>query len=153
MSSVKPDDIFRALRERRQDVRSRWEALLRIEPVNTPLANPDTLVYLLDSTLDELFTALDAPWTEENGTDGEKRTRVENECPCGRNPYIAYFLAGTQALLETLVLCQVESANRDPGYRDAAAARVHGVIDRLARREVKGLCSLCRYRFESSGIA
>ena len=55
------EKTIRALQARRAQIRTRWEALLRIEKVTTPLANPDTLVFALDQSLDDIFTALLQP--------------------------------------------------------------------------------------------
>jgi hypothetical protein len=97
-----PDDFLRALIASRRDIHARWEVLLRIERVNTPLANPDTLVFLITSTLDEVFAALrvgeDARRPPAAGEIGRP------DCACGRNPFLAYFAAGEQALAEGLVL-------------------------------------------------
>ena len=54
------ESLVRSLRSRLPDIRARWEALLHAEPVKTPLAYPDSLVHLLDWTLEEIFHGLAA---------------------------------------------------------------------------------------------
>jgi hypothetical protein len=119
------------LRERRAQIRARWEAFLRIEKVNTPLANPDTLVYLFDQTLDEVFAALKDP--------PAPRQSAPPAGACEKNPLFAYFVAGEQALLEALVLAQAGSRNLDPKERDADVAHLRHVMHKIARRDIGSL--------------
>src|SRR3954462_4663597 len=100
------EELVRALRDRRAETRARWEALLRIEKVNTPLANPDALVFMIDWTLDEVFGALLRPLSSRRRPAKFENHRPRPECPCGRNPLLAYFAAGEQALEEALILEQ-----------------------------------------------
>jgi len=123
--------FIRALRSRRAQIRARWETFLRIEKVNTPLANPDTLVYLFDQTLDEVFAALhDTP---------VPRHPAPPAGPCEKNPLCAYFVAGEQALLEALILAQAGTHNLDPKERDADVAHLKHVMHRIARRDIGSL--------------
>lgn len=128
--------IIRALEERRAQIRARWEALLRIEKVTTPLANPDTLVFGLDHSLDEIFAMLHQP-------------------PChipdpeimntgGTSPWQAYFRAGEQALLETLVLTQSEMQSLDPAARDTSFGNLKQVINILTQREIGAWAAICQ---------
>jgi hypothetical protein len=55
------ESLMQPLRALRFQTRVRWEALLRTERTSSPLANPDSLVHLLDWTLDEIFHALACP--------------------------------------------------------------------------------------------
>jgi hypothetical protein len=122
---------LQSLRTRREQIRARWEALLRIERVKTPLANPDTLVYLFDQTLDEVFTAL--------GEAPAQRHPVPPASACEKNPLLAYFIAGEQALMEALVLAQAESNRLDPKERDADVAHLRQIMHKIARRDVGSL--------------
>jgi hypothetical protein len=138
-----------ALEARRGDVRTRWEDLLRTERVNTPLANPDALVHLIDSTLAEIFSALMHPAARRKVVHAADFSAVRAKCVCGRNPYLTYFVAGEQALLEALVLAQAEGPPLDPAARDAAVQELYGVMRASARREIESFCSLCQYRSEA----
>src|ERR1043165_8780861 len=97
------EELVHALRARRTETRARWEALLRIERVNTPLANPDALVFMIDWTLDEVFGSLLQPPPRRRGGHVDCAA-IRAACPCGRNPLLAYFAAGEQALEEALIL-------------------------------------------------
>lgn len=122
---------LRALMAGRAQIRARWESLLRIEKVNTPLANPDTLVYLFDQTIDEVFAALrhhPAP-----------RATPPPAGACDKNPLFAYFVAGEQAVLEALVLVQAGARNLDPKERDADVAHLKQVMHKIARRDIGSL--------------
>jgi hypothetical protein len=142
------EELVRALRTRRTETRARWEALLRIERVNTPLANPDALVFMIDWTLDELFSALLRPQAWRRGQHPEM-IASRAECPCGRNPLLAYFAAGEQALEEALILEQASLPALNPADRDAAFNALKSSIREIARREIEAFCAVCQYRCET----
>jgi hypothetical protein len=142
------DDLIRALRDRRGDIRARWETLLRIERVNTPLANPDALVFMIDWTCDELFTALaHPPGRRRCGRPADLPARAE--CPCGRNPLLTYFAAGEQALEEALILEQASRPALEPAERDVEFAELQWSVREIARREIESFCAVCQYRAEA----
>ncbi len=128
--------IIKALQERRAQIRARWEALLRIEKVTTPLANPDTLVFGLDHSLDEIFAALRQPPPH---TPEAELARLE-----GPSPWRAYFRAGEQALLESLVLLQAEMNSLDPAARDTSFGNLKQVINNLTQREIGAWAGICQ---------
>src|SRR5512135_3565542 len=45
-----------ALAGHRGEIKRKWEVLLRAAPATTPLGNPDTLVYLMDESIQQLFS-------------------------------------------------------------------------------------------------
>lgn len=128
--------FIRTLSARRALIRSRWEAFLRIERVNTPLANPDALVYLFDQTLNEVFAMLRHP--------PARSSPLPREDVSGKNPLFAYFVAGEQALLEALILAQADSHDLDPAERDADLTELKRVIWTIARRDIGSLEGLSR---------
>lgn len=128
--------IIRALEERRAQIRARWEALLRIEKATTPLANPDTLVFGLDQSLDEIFSMLHQPPSHIAEMDASNDT--------GPSPWRAYFRAGEQALLETLVLTQSEMQALDPAARDTSFGKLKQVINNLTQREIGAWAAICQ---------
>lgn len=136
------EELVRALRSRRAEIHARWEALLRIEKVTTPLANPDALVFMIDWTLDECFSCL-----RPAGGDHRKAPAsfAKPDCPCGRNPLLAYFAAGEQAIEEALILEQARASAVDPQQRDAAFTELKLTVRDIARREVEAFCSVCQY--------
>ena len=139
---IMQDELVRALRARRAEIHARWEALLRIEKVNTPLANPDALVFMIDWTLDECFANLrPSPPRRKNGGVPSKP-----DCPCGRNPLLAYFSAGEQAMEEALILEQARAPAIDPVQRDDAFAELKLTVREIARREIEAFCSVCQFR-------
>jgi hypothetical protein len=139
------ETLVTALRARRPQVRTRWEALLRVEPVGSPLGHPDALVHLIDWTLDEIFSGLTNPLGHR-----ASRTRLHDEeaphCPCGRNPLLAYFAAGEQAMHEALVLTQAATSGLDPVERDSAFTELNLVLQQIARREIESFCGVCQFR-------
>jgi hypothetical protein len=87
------------LHAQRTPLKVEWRRRLRIEPTSTPLANPDTLVYLMDETLiqlESLVRARPAPrWLRLRKT---HLGPLRSLCPCGLNPLLAYFSTGVEAL-------------------------------------------------------
>lgn len=140
------ENLVNALRVRRPHVRARWEDLLRIERASSPLANPDALVHLLEWTLDEIFLALANPLSVKRGR--HEKTDYRHECPCGRNPLLAYFAAGEQALREALVMAQASSPGLEASERDASLEQLDLEFQRIARREIEAFCGVCQYRLE-----
>jgi hypothetical protein len=136
------DSMVAALHARRPQIRARWEDLLRVERANTPLAHPDSLVHLLDWTLDEFFRAVQSLPARRRSV----RPFTAAECPCGRNPLLAYFAAGEQALRESLVLAQAEAKDLVPFFRDAALVELDLAVRQIARREIEAFCAVCQFR-------
>lgn len=134
-------DFLHQLRGRAAIIRERWEALLRVEPVNGPLANPDALVHLIPQSLEEVFRRL---------AEGAGQAAVADEriralpCDCGHNPYRAYYVAGEQAVLEAVVLLQAERPDLQRAKADLAEAI--SVIRKLARADIDAFCGICVHR-------
>jgi hypothetical protein len=136
-------DLLCRLRERRNRTHIQWEALLRAEPIVTPLGHPDALVHLIDWSLDEIFSTLANPLPPQLADEGACGPSV---CPCGRNPLLAYFEAGKRALQEALILAQAASAPLDPMERDHSMRELVEVVQQLARRETEAFCQVCQFR-------
>ncbi|MBI5768980.1 MAG: hypothetical protein HZA93_14385 [Verrucomicrobia bacterium] len=138
--------ILRALRARAPFIRKHWDTLLHVEPVNGPLANPDTLAHLIPSSLEQIFQALSHP-VKVHALPAPKECLID--CHCGNNPYIAYFIAGEQALVEALVLVQVGLPQIARTGHDLA--EVQFVVRHLARDEIDGFCGICVHRGTARG--
>lgn len=137
--------LLAALHQRRSEIRARWEALLRVEPVSTPLANPDTLVYLFDQTLDEVLGAL----PERAAVPLRPRARPTSQCDC--NPMRAYFLSLEQALMETLVMIQAGLPELNPAERVASVTELCSTLRRIARREMAVFDGICQQGVRPAG--
>jgi len=140
------EQLVSALRTRRPKIRAQWEALLRAEPVNSPLGNPDALVHLIDWTLDEIFTALANPLSRHRAPGPRLNSAERHECPCGRNPLLAYFAAGEQALHEAIILAQAAASPLDPTERDASFTELNLALQHIAHREIEAFCGVCQFR-------
>jgi hypothetical protein len=145
------ENLVRALRSRLPEIRAQWEALLHAEPVKTPLAYPDSLVHLLDWTLEEIFQGLTTLPVRRRLTRKASSPTDRQICPCGRNPLLTYFAAGEQAVREGLVLAQAATPALDPIERDAALVELDLVFHQIARREIESFCGVCQYREVGSG--
>jgi hypothetical protein len=117
-------------------IKAEWSVLLHGEPSMTPLGRPDTLVYLMDATLTQLFGGL-------TGKSAKKWLHsctplvapVHAYCACGLNPLLKYYTTGELAL------------------RAAAAATLGEEIEdvlllfrSLAQQEIETLCSVCQHK-------
>lgn len=140
------EPLVRALRSQLPQIRERWKALLHAEPVHTPLAYPDTLVHLLDWTLDEIFTGLTTLSLRRHMSRKLGSRDYRGECPCGRNPLLTYFAAGEQAMREALVLAQAALPSLEPIERDASLEELDLVFRQIARREIESFCGVCQHR-------
>jgi hypothetical protein len=140
------ETLVQALRSQLPHIREQWEALLHAEPVKTPLAYPDSLVHLLDWTLEEIFHGLVALPDRRRVSRNAHLANERPTCPCGRNPLLTYFAAGEQAMREALVLAQVALPSLDPIERDAALEELDLVFHQIARREIESFCGVCQYR-------
>lgn len=140
------ESLLNSLCAQRSAIHARWDVLLRTERVTSPLAYPDALVHLIEWALDQIFAGLRDPATRRKADHAGGRASARPECPCGRNPLLAFFLAGEQALLEALVLEQAAHLPIDPNERDTALNQLYYVIRAIARREVDAFCSVCQHR-------
>lgn len=119
---------------------------MRLERADTPMADPNNLVHLIDWTLDKVVEGLRGRKPPHRGGPPPTIATLRPLCPCGHNPYIAHFLAGEQALLEALVLVQAEDPALDPVHRDTAVTELYLVLHAIARGEVESVCALCQRR-------
>ena len=103
------------------------------------MANPDTLVYMFDQTLDDIFEMLHEP--PPLGPAPASLKHVS-----GKNPLIAYFVACEQALLEVLILAQVGTPALDPAERAADLAELKRVVRTISHRDIGTLEGVCRPR-------
>lgn len=130
------DDVWRELGTRSVQIDARWEMLLRGERVCTPLAHPDALARLIPWAREEILERTAATVEAEAGS---------TTCACGRNPFIAFYTAGEQAILEALVQVQCARASLDATVRDRTLSRLHAAIRQLSQREVAQFCLLCQH--------
>lgn len=137
--------LVQALLSRRTQICARWTALLHIERANTALAHPDTLIHLLDWTFDSIIQALELTLNRKTLA-AAQASGARPDCPCGRNPYLYFFIAGEQAWLEALVFTQVAMPKLEAVARDQAVAELVNIVRTLARTEVEAFCSVCQYR-------
>ena len=134
------ESLVQLLRTKCAGIRSRWSDLLHVERALSPLAHPDTLAFLLDETLENIFTGLSSAVGQKNPAPAWPR------CACGLNPYLRFYVAGELALLEALVIIQAEIHMRDANARDRAVLELYAVVRRFACDDVELFCSLCQLR-------
>lgn len=140
--------VLAALQSEIPTIRRRWEALLRVEPVRSPLGNPDTLVFLIPSSVETMLAALAKPRGRTLSLGAALRLPRGN-CSCESNPYLPYFKSGEQAILETLVLIQAKLGAL--ATRDADLAEFHAAFRAVSRREIETFCGVCTCRGAGQG--
>ncbi len=136
---------LRLLKILRPNLRRRWEVRLRSIPPTSPLANPNTLVFMMDRTLDQIF--INKPKKGSTETPPVSTHHRDELCACGLNPLLAYFASAERALIE----CEAEMIAATPPV--FSSEEIHTVISaakiglaRLAQCEVETFCSLCQRR-------
>jgi len=144
------ESLVNALRFRSPHIRERWGALLHAEPVTTPLANPHALVHLIDWTLYEIFQSLRSPAARRRFGRRIASATHGREC-CGRNPLLAHFVAGEQAMREALILVQAATPSLDPIERDASLEELNQVLRDVAQHEIEAFCGVCQHRPDADG--
>lgn len=141
------DHLLQTLQGLRPTILERWEALLRAEPVTSPLANPDSLVYLMDWTLDRFLTALRGPLSRrrihERGSNKPAAYIEESQlCACKMNPLLAYFATAEQALVQALL------PTLQPRERESVLSAVRLAMQAVAKREIDTFCAVCQRRHD-----
>jgi hypothetical protein len=139
-------DLLEELRARKPEIQAHWAELLRVEPVTTPLAYPEALAHLISWTLDEIFHALAG--AARHRTAHSRHLADKPNCPCGRNPLLAYFSSAEKVMQEALILAQSQQPHLEPAARDAALLELNLVLRTVARREIEAFCGVCQHRFE-----
>ena len=141
------DNLLRTLQGLRPTILERWEVLLRAEPVSSPLANPDSLVYLMGWTLDRFFTALRGPLSRRRIGRGNNRASFNEErdtCACKMNPLLAYFATAELALIQAaLPILQ-------PCERESELSTIRLALQVVAKREIGTFCAVCQRRHTPS---
>ncbi len=120
--------------------------MLRVEPVNTPLALPDAMSRLIPGALDEIFRELEKTNIPPLTLRAARRIALP-VCGCNRNPYLAHFKAAEQALLEELVLLQADQPPRFRSEQDLA--EIVCATRLLGCEEIEAFCGICVHRAES----
>lgn len=131
------------LRTRRQAIRASWERRLRSETVISPLANPDTLVLMMDRTLDELFATL---LQAANGdiAPRTKSKRAQSGCLCGLNPLLAYFRTCASAICTTADCGRVAVTGIDAMAAGQCLDETLIRLREIAQREIAAFCAICQ---------
>lgn len=130
------DGVTGRLKGLRPLIKQRWETLLRAEPVASPLASPDTLIFLMDETLDELTAALGTrslrAWLRHNQA---VVAPLQGQCACGINPLLTYYTTGR------LALCEVAADKIGPAFTEVLL-----FYHSLAQNDIEALCGVCRHQ-------
>jgi hypothetical protein len=131
--------------ELRPMIKTCWEVLLRAEPPASALGNPDTLVFMMDRTLDAFFTAVLSPtprrWLARYPL---LCGALDGTCPCGRNPLLHYFVSGEQAILAIADEALPEMAAMPRETQEQILSEVQLTFHYLAQHELQSFCDLCR---------
>jgi len=136
--------FLQALAGLRPMIKTCWEVLLRAGPPCSPLGNPDTLVFMMDQTLDDFFAAARSPTPRRwLGRYPLLCNSLAETCSCDQNPLLNYFVSGEQAIL---AIAGQTLAGLTPGTEDGEQilSEVQLVFHYLAQHELQTFCDLCR---------
>ncbi len=135
LGSVNPT-VFTALRARCETIDQRWHALLHEQHARQPLARPLGLAFWIPKALQRIFGYLE----HAEPVDGIGSLQ-DFGCSCGTNPYLAFYSAGEQALLEGLTAVLPDGA---PAEEEQRLRRcVQCALSRLALRDIEQFCRVC----------
>ena len=122
------------LRAHRLHLKTEWQQRLEARPPNTSLALPEILVHRMDDTLDQLDSLLHGPpsarWLDRHPP---RMGQLREQCRCGLNPLLDYFVTGSAAMTALLSaeLSEMEKKSLDRAWH------------LLAQREIESLCGVC----------
>lgn len=143
-----------ALDGHRAEIKRKWEVLLRAAPATTPLGHPDTLVFLMDESLQQLFLLCRSRsahgWLSRRSlaTVGAGMT-----CHCRLHPLINYFIAGQAALAFVAQTVPRSQHHLDDLAATSCVDELLMIFRFLADREVRTFCEVCRYSASNSRTA
>ena len=124
------------LRTRTAAIEDRWKALLRVEAGREPLANPEALAFWVPTALSRLLALVGS---------GRRMRSVgslaRHACAQGRNPYLVFYRAGEQAILEMLVRVHAETQLLET--RDQDVTDVYAAIHAAGMDDIDGFCGIC----------
>ncbi|MDX2187218.1 MAG: hypothetical protein SFV32_09820 [Opitutaceae bacterium] len=137
------DSLWSELQNLRPTLRQRWETLLRAQPPSSPLANPDSLVFLMTWTFDQFFAELRKAGTRRNARAKSGLPRCPDRrtpCACGMNPLLAYFQTAELALIETVLPLLA------PQQQERVLLDIKNALGNVSKREIEAFCSVCKHR-------
>jgi hypothetical protein len=135
-------ELLRKLRGQAAEIGERWDALLRLERMTGPLAHPDALVHLIADSMRQVFAVAASARTGSLSI----RTAMADSlpgCECGHNPYLMYFIAGEQALIEAVIRAQADLPPHRRRESDIAA--VIQAVRSLGHAEIDTFCGICAH--------
>ena len=132
------------MRERRTTIKDAWERRLRRESVTSPLANPDTLVMMMDSTLEEFFQTVERDGQSGPVHEHHHRARESTGCLCGLNPLLAYFrtLGATVCAIAASSTGPCSKGGSDEKFQ--CLGRAMEILREIARRDIAAFCAVCQ---------
>jgi hypothetical protein len=135
-----------ALDGHRADIRRTWEILLRAAPATTPLGNPDTLVFLMDESLQQLFSLFRSKSAHQWLSRHPPAARIVGlSCHCRLNPLINYFIAGHAAMAFAAQTVPRSQHHLDDLAATACVDELLLTFRFLAHREIHAFCEVCQY--------
>jgi hypothetical protein len=137
------------LTTRRHAVKHAWERKLRNEPITSPLANPDTLVLLMDRTIDELLATIAAAAMGQAGAGHSRGLR--SGCLCGLNPLLAYFRVGATVIATVAALGAARCPELDEDEFAACVQETLAEFQAIAQREIRAFCAMCQTEIARGG--
>ena len=128
------------------EIKRKWEILLRAAPATTPLGHPDSLVFLMDESLQQLFALFrnksSHQWLSRRTPSARP---LGMTCHCRMNPFINYFIAGQAALAFVAQTVPRSEHHLDDLAFTSCVDELLLNFGALADREIRAFCDVCRY--------
>jgi hypothetical protein len=136
--------MLRMIRARRERILQSWEDLLRRRHVSSPLANPDIFVHDMPATFDAVLTRLEVCAQAGAGRALGDELPWPPSCPCGRNPFLAYYRTAEEALGAAVEHAQADLVQGSAATRQREREAVRDAVRGLGRRDIEGFAALCQ---------
>lgn len=135
--------FLQELSVRRAEVARRWKAHLKDARVYTALGNPDTLAFMIEPTLTQLFRNALERATPSWAPQSPPRVRlVDSVSRCALNPMIGYYLAGEAAI--TAVIHEIPPNGLLTGSEILVSMEeLLAFLRSLGKADVTGFCEIC----------
>ncbi|MGC4074260.1 MAG: hypothetical protein QM760_17455 [Nibricoccus sp.] len=145
--------FLQELLHHRAEITRRWRVALQEAPVYTALGNADTLAFLIEPTLNQLFdiarTRPEATWSPQMPPSS---LLVEPASRCAINPMIGYYLAGESALTGTVRGMRATDSMTETDIL-VSEGELLAILRSLGRVEITQFCEICRIEVPSTATA
>jgi hypothetical protein len=100
----------------------------------------------MDWTLEQLLNELRQARFRRPSEKQSPQPSERQLCVCGKNPFLAYFAAAEQAIIEVLFLAEEELSTLSSLERSESLDDLKRAVHAVARRDIEAFCAVCQSR-------